>query len=195
MSLDKLKKEEGIKNSKEITTSSTINELSSLYVSDSEYKLSSWEIIQGLIRTESKRYLNESTQSLFSETASDSFEKKTFDQWILDVKTIFNIRKLGTKKLDSELLILGLNHIDSDLREFLAGKGFIESLYEEQKPAFHTLLSDEQDPKIIHADSPLYEDFLGRNGFARALCIWLDNNWVERTKLENKDKEGKSFIL
>jgi len=139
--------------------------------------------------------MTESAQQLFSESISTILEKKTFNQWINDVKAIFDIQKFTTRKLSSTLLILGLNHIDSELREFLSGKGFIEQLYEEQKPAFHTLLADEQDPKIIHADSPLYEDFLGRNGFARALCIWLDNNWQERTKQESKEKDGKSFIL
>jgi len=52
--MDKLKKEQTGKKY-EVTVSSTIIKLKSILVSDSKAKLSSWEIIEALIRLEAKK--------------------------------------------------------------------------------------------------------------------------------------------
>ena len=114
------------------------------------------------------------------------------DEWFDQVVEQYDLS--DAKQINGRMVILGLSHLDNELRSQLEHEGFLEILEKEHEPPIQSLLSGSgtelwglknemtpspdatlseeivSDRTYLHLDQPAIEDELGREPFAEALA-------------------------
>ncbi len=171
------------------------------YSEEPDSTVASWDWTEILLSLHQEDYAPDSYKRFLSEAPppdSVSFIRRSIDEWKDGVMRMINpdILQTGTPfEIHGKLFILCLSELDPALKTYLSAGKLLDEIRAGTTPDFETLISSTPDQRVILDDGPEFQDTLGRNSFARAMCTWLDNNWTERPARISSYSDTKSFVL
>jgi len=164
--------------------------------------VSSLRLTKEILRLHAKDYVSREFEKNIAEFFSISddvnFQKKKIKDWMAGIPSVLDREIIsGTSdfEIHGKLFILCLCELDTELKSLLLKSGILGEIKQKTTPPFDSLIKGVPDKRLILYDNPVFEDALGRNSFARAICIWLDNNWSMKPSLKENSYDSKSFAM